>query len=155
MKNAKIWIALIALLAVVGLMVGIYIGTRQQPEEPKSDAGSSASASASDSEAPSGTESQPEFARSFTLIIIHSDGSQKTLIIGTDREFLADALLDEQLIVESDSPGLYNTVDGEQADWNVNKSYWSFLIGEEYAMEGMNTTRITDGATYQLVYTVG
>ena len=46
-------------------------------------------------------------------------------------------------------------VDGETADWSVNQSYWSFLINGEMAMEGMNTTLITDGAVYRLEYTLG
>jgi hypothetical protein len=50
---------------------------------------------------------------------------------------------------------MYNTVDGEDAIWEVNKSYWSFIINGEYAMEGMNTTLIEDGAVYRLEYTLG
>ncbi len=124
--NKKTVIALIALVAVIGLMAGIWFGTRAIAE-----AG----------------------MKTFTLTVVHSDGSEKVFTIKSDREFLAEALLDEKLIVESDSPGLYITVDGETADYNVDQSYWSFLIGEEYAMEGMNTTAITDGGVYKLVYT--
>ena len=93
--------------------------------------------------------------KSFSFIVVHSDGTAKDFIIYTDREFLADALLDEKLIVESDSPGMYITVDGENADYSVNQSYWAFFVGDDYAMEGMNTTVITDGACYKLVYTIG
>ena len=96
-----------------------------------------------------------EGGKTFTLTIVHSDGTSKELTISTDREFLADALLDEKLIVESDSPGMYVTVDGETADYSVNQSYWAFFVGDDYAMEGMNTTAITDGAVYKLVYTIG
>jgi hypothetical protein len=46
-------------------------------------------------------------------------------------------------------------VDGEDADYSVNQSYWAFFVGDDYAMEGMNTTAITDGAVYKLVYTIG
>ncbi len=124
--NKKTIIALIALVAVVALMAGIWFGSRAIAEAGK---------------------------KSFTLIVVHSDGNEKKFELRSDREFLAEALLDEKLIVESDSPGLYITVDGETADYNVDQSYWSFLIGEEYANEGMNTTVIQDGATYKLVYT--
>ncbi len=151
--NKKTIIALIALIAVVGLMAGIYVGTREKPtptDPTTQSTGTVTAPSGSDS-----TETQPQYAHYFTLVIVHSDGKEKTVEIQTDREFLAEALLDENLIVESDSPGLYTTVDGEVADWNVNKAYWNFLIGDEYALEGMNTTRIQNGATYKLVYTLG
>ena len=94
-------------------------------------------------------------SKTFTLTVVHSDGASKDFTISTDREFLADALLDEKLIVESDSPGMYITVDGENADYSVNQSYWAFFVGDDYAMEGMNTTVITNGECYKLVYTIG
>ncbi len=124
--NKKLIVALIALVAVIGLMAGIWFGSREEPA--------------------------PSYAKTFTLIVVHSDGEEKSFTIGTNREFLAEALLDEKLIVESDSPGLYITVDGEDADYNVDQSYWGFFVGDDYAMEGMNTTVIQDGAVYKLVY---
>ncbi len=124
--NKKTIVALIALVAIVGIMAGIWYATRQEPE--------------------------PNYDKTFTLIVVHSDGEEKSFTIGTNREFLAEALLDEKLIVESDSPGLYITVDGEDADYNVDQSYWGFFVGEDYATEGMNTTVIQDGAVYKLVY---
>ncbi len=153
MKNKKIWIALVALIAVVGVMIGIYDATRAQPDptDPTTqNTGTVADPSGSDS-----TETQPQFAHYFTLVIVHSDGKEKIVEIQTDREFLAEALLDEKLIVESDSPGLYNTVDGETADYNVNQSWWKFIINGQDSFEGMNTTVIQDGAVYKLVYTIG
>ncbi len=131
----KTWIALIVFVAVIGLVAGIYFGTRP--------------------EVPTDNSTDPTFARHFTLIVVHSDGSEKTFEIGTNRKYLGQALVDEGLVVESDSPGLYNTVDGETVDWNKNQSYWGFFVGEDYAMEGMNTTVIQAGATYKLVYTIG
>ncbi len=124
--NKKIIIAVIALVAVIGLMAGIWFATRPNAEDGQ---------------------------KTFTLIVVHGDGSEKTFTIHTDREFLSQALLDEKLIVESDSPGMYTTVDGEVADYNVDQSYWGFFVGEDYATEGMDTTAITDGAVYKLVYT--
>ena len=52
--------------------------------------------------------------------------------------------------------GLYfDTVDGETADWNADQSYWSILIGEEYATVGADGIVLTDGGEYSLVYTIG
>ena len=128
MKNKKLVITLIAFVAVIAVLAGVYFATR-----PDTHAGEKA----------------------YTITVVHSDGTSKDFTISTDREFLADALLDENLIVESDSPGMYITVDGEDADYSVNQSYWAFFVGDDYAMEGMNTTVITNGECYELVYTIG
>ena len=63
-------------------------------------------------------------------------------------------LLADGLIVESESAGMYNTVDGETADYSVDQSYWAFYIDGEYAMTGMDDAPVTDGAVYKLEYTV-
>lgn len=140
MKNKKWILALIALVAVAGLMAGIWFATRQQPENQE----------------PSQTDgTQTGNGKSFTVIVVHADGTEKTFTYETQEAYLGPALVEEGLIVESNSPGMYNTVDGETADWNVNQSYWSFYVGEEYAMQGMDDTLIHDGDTFKLVYTVG
>ena len=132
MKNRKnlifLCVGLVVFTALVTLMAGIWLLNR-----------------------PEATEG----GKTITLTVVHGNGTAKDFTISTDREFLADALLDENLIVESDSPGMYTTVDGEVADYSVNQSYWAFYVGEDYAMEGMNTTVITDGACYKLEYTIG
>ena len=50
--------------------------------------------------------------------------------------------------------GLYvKVVNGITADYDVDQSYWAFYIDGDYAMSGVDTTAITEGVTYQLVYT--
>ena len=66
--------------------------------------------------------------------------------------FRSPVLVEKGLIVESDSPGLYNIVDGETADWNTDGAYWAIYIGEEYATTGVSETPVTDGVVYKLVY---
>ena len=44
-------------------------------------------------------------------------------------------------------------VDGEKAIYNEDKAYWAVYEGEEYAMQGIDTTPVKEGATYKLVYT--
>ena len=51
--------------------------------------------------------------------------------------------------------GMFHTVDGEKADWNVNQSYWALYLDGEYAMVGIYDTDIVDGTVYKLEYTIG
>lgn len=127
--NKKIVIAVIALVAVVGLMVGVWFATR--PETQKGD-------------------------KTITVTVVHQDNSSKTFTYKTDADYLGDVLYAEGLIkAEGVDDGMFNIVDGEKADWNENKSYWSLYVGEEYAMQGVETTPILDGSSFKLVYTIG
>ncbi len=127
--NKKIVIAVIALVAVVGLMVGVWFATRPETQEG---------------------------GKTITVTVVHQNKTEKTFTYKTDAEYLGDVLYAEGLIkAENVDDGMFNIVDGEKADWNENKSYWSLYVGEEYAMQGVETTPIRDGDSFKLVYTIG
>ena len=130
MKNKKVWIGLAALVAAVCLMAMLYLTTREQAVEG---------------------------AKSVTVSVIHKDQSQKDFHYKTNAQYLGELLLEEKLVEgENSEYGLMiSAVDGETADWNVDQSYWALYIGEEYATSGADSTVLTDGGTYKLVYTIG
>lgn len=152
MKNKKLIFALIALVAVVAIMAGIWFATRPRPQKDDGETQGQTNASTAASNG-TDTSSEPEFEKNFTVIVVHADGSEKTFTYGTNDDYLGPVLVEKGLIVESNSPGLYNTVDGETADWNVDQSYWSFYIGNEMASYGMDDAVIHDGDVFKLVYT--
>lgn len=91
----------------------------------------------------------------FEFVVTHSDGSVKTFQIETDAANLADALKAESLVRESESAGLYNTVDGETASWDDGEQWWKFsLNGEELAV-GIDSITPANGDTVEAVFTVG
>ena len=130
MKNKKLLIAVVALVLVVAAMVGIYVSTR--PEAVQG-------------------------GKSVTVTVVHADGSSKDFAYRTDAEYLGEVIVSEGLVNGQDGPyGLYfDTVDGEKASWEENQSYWSILIGEEYATLGADSIPLEDGGVYKLVYTIG
>ena len=94
MKNKKILIAVIALVAVAALMVGVYFATREKPVEGQ---------------------------KTITVTVVHKDGSEKLFTCKTTEEYLGPVLLAEK-IVEGDMGdyGLFITAaDGETADYSV------------------------------------
>ena len=129
MKNKKRMIVVIALVLVVAAMAAVYFVTRPTAQEG---------------------------SKAFTVTVVHADGSEKKFEYRTDEEKLG-AFLEAKGLIDSKGAdqGMFHTVDGEKADWNVNQSYWAFYLGEEYATSGIYDTNITDGAVYKLVYTIG
>ena len=130
MKNKKLLVALIAFVAVIALVVGIWFATR--PAAP--------------AEEPAGDTLK------FTVIVVHADGEEKTFNYETEGGNLGPVLVEKGLLGAADG-GLYTTVDGVTADWNVDQSWWAFYIGEEMAAYGMDDAVIHDGDVFKLVYT--
>ena len=128
MKNKKLVVLALVLVIVVGAMLGVYLATR--PE-------------------------MAEGSKTFTVTVVHSDGSGKDFTCTTDAENLADALVAESLIAGEEGPyGLtVITVDGEDAVWDTDNAYWCIYIGEEMATVGISEIPVYDGSTFRLEYT--
>ena len=107
MMNKKIVIAIVALVALVGIFLGIFFLTKPETQQG---------------------------AKQITVIVVHKDGTQKTFTYHTDEEYLDKVLIAEGLMEgHDDQYGLViDKVDGEAAIWDVDKAYWSLYIGEEY-----------------------
>lgn len=88
---------------------------------------------------------------------VKAEDKTVTFTVKTDKKTVGEALLDSELIAgENGDYGLYvTTVNGITADYDADQSYWAFYIDGEYAMTGVDSTDITEGATYQLEYTKG
>ena len=80
-----------------------------------------------------------------------------TFTLRTDKETVGDALLEHDLIAgEEGAYGLYvKVVNGMTADYDTDGYYWAFYIDGNYALTGVDTTAIEEGAVYQLVYEKG
>ncbi|MBQ2928063.1 MAG: DUF4430 domain-containing protein [Oscillospiraceae bacterium] len=128
MKNKKIVIAAVALVAVIAIMAGVFLMNRPQAVEG---------------------------AKAVTIEIIHKDGSVKKLEYNTDAEFLADLLLEKELVTgyASEEYGFtIESVDGVTADWTADGAYWALYEGEEYATTSAAGIVLTDGGVYKLIY---
>ncbi len=130
MKNRKMIVTAVILVLAIALMAGVYAATR-----PETTAG----------------------GKSITVTVVHGDNSSKDFTYQTDEEYLGPVLLAEGLVEgDMEQYGLViYAVDGEAASWEENQSYWSILIGEEYATTGADGVVLTDGGHYSLVYTIG
>ncbi len=126
-KNTKIILAIVALVAVIGIFLGVYFAAR-----PETQAG----------------------AKEITVVVIHKDGTEKSFTYHTDEEYLDKVLVSEGLIegYTGEYGFVVEKVDGEAAVWETDGAYWSLYIGEEYATTGISATPVYDGSTFKLVY---
>lgn len=87
---------------------------------------------------------------SFTFTVTGVDGAENLFIINTDEATVGDALMQLGLIEGDEGAyGLYvKTVNGITVDYDKDGKYWAFYINGEYAPSGVDTTEITQGATY-------
>ena len=127
MSKKKLFLSVAALVLVVGLLLGLYFATRPQTQE--------------------GT-------KTFTVTVVHKDGSSKDFSYTSDEVFVGTVLQAEGLVEgEMAQYGLYiKKVDGEKAVYEEDGAYWGFYIGEDYAQTGIDQTPIEDGKVYKLVY---
>ena len=128
MKNKKMLLGIVALVIVIAVMAGVYMATR-----PETVAG----------------------GKTVTIEIVHKDGTVKKLEYTTEAEYLADLLLEKDLVTgyASEEYGFtIESVDGVTADWNVDGAYWALYEGEEYATSSAAGIVLLDGGVYRLVY---
>lgn len=130
MKNKKIIIAVIALLAVAALMVGVFFATREKPVDGE---------------------------KTITVTVVHKDGSEKPFTCKTTEENLGPVLLAEKIVEGEMGPyGLFITAaDGEIADYNVDGGWWAVYKGDEQTTTGADQVVIADGDSFRIVYTIG
>lgn len=130
MKNKKMLLGVVALAAVIAVLLGVYFGTRPETSE--------------------GT-------KTITVTVVHKDASEAEYVFHTEEEYLGTVLTAEGLAEgEMGQYGLMiSTVDGETADWDVDRSYWALYIGQDYATTGADGIVLTDGGEYSLVYSIG
>ena len=128
MKNKKIVFAVLALVLVIAVMAGVYLSTRPQAVEG---------------------------SKQVTIQIIHKDGTEKKLEFGTDHAYLADLLLEKELVTgySSEEYGFtIESVDGVTADWALDGAYWALYEGDAYATTSAAGIVLVDGGVYKLVY---
>ncbi len=88
--------------------------------------------------------------KTFTFVVTELDGSKEEFTITSTEEMVGEALVKERLIDgKSSKYGLeVHTVNGQKYEYTADGVYWAFFIDGEYAMTGVDSTPITDGAVY-------
>ncbi len=91
----------------------------------------------------------------FYFEVTGESGETSSYAVHTDADTVGQALVELEMISGTDSEyGLMvDTVLGEKQDYNEDGMYWAFYENGEYAMNGVDSTQIVEGATYAFVAT--
>ncbi len=85
---------------------------------------------------------------------VSADGKKVEFVINTDKETLADALVEVGLVEGEDGPyGLYvKKVNGITADYDKDQSWWGLNVNGESSMTGASEVKVKAGDKYEFVY---
>lgn len=88
-------------------------------------------------------------------ITVEAEDKSIIFTIKSDKTTVGEALMEHELVDGEQGPyGLYiKSVNGIVADYNIDKSYWSFNKQGEYMTTGVDATEFVDGDKFELVYT--
>ena len=88
--------------------------------------------------------------KTFTFTVTDGSGKETSFEITTVKATVGEALFDEKLIEGEDSMyGLFvKKVNGIVADYDIDGTYWAFYVNGAYAVSGVDTTPVEDGAVY-------
>ena len=89
-------------------------------------------------------------SKEFRFVVVDKDANETQFDIVTEKGTVGEALIDEKLIEGTEGEyGLYVTkVNGIEAIYENDGTYWAFYVNGEYANSGVDTTEVEDGATY-------
>ena len=137
---------LTALIAVFALITALLCGCASDaPQATTNDIPDTAGITFDTTETDFGTG-----ATVFTFEVTNVEGETKSFQVHTDETIVGKALINAGLIAGEDSDyGLYvKTVMGITLDYDTDGKYWAFYVDGEYATAGVDSTAVTDGASY-------
>lgn len=130
-SNKKIIIGVIALVALIAVLAGVYFAFSAKPV-----AGS----------------------KSITIEVVNKAQESTVYEVQTDAEFLRQAMEETEGLTfsgaESEYGMMVDTVNGERADYTLDGAYWGFNINGAYCNYGIDTQPVLDGDAFSIVYTL-
>ncbi len=166
MNKKTVWIVIAWMLVVAALVSGctpLHPDTTEKPEQnttqnPQQNSEQTAEQNPvqnTEDNTEQNTEQAPEQPKTFSVMIVHKDGTKKELTLDIKEEYLGAALIGAGVVeAEENRFGMHITkADGERAVFEEDSAYWAVYVGEDFATKSTDLTPVEGGKTYKLVYT--
>ncbi len=96
-------------------------------------------------------------SKAITIEVINKAGESEVYQLTTNAEFLQQAMEEAEGLNFSGEETQYgltiDTVNGERADYTLDKAYWSFCVNGTYCNYGISSQPVMDGDAFQIIYT--
>lgn len=132
-KQTKILIAIVAAIVLIAAMIGVYFAAK-----PDTQTG----------------------AKTVTIKVIDNEQKTTEYVVHTDGEYLLNVMKDAKALgltfdgEETEYGFSVYTINGVTADFNVDASYWSFYVNDEYCNYGVDAQPAADGDVFIIQYTM-
>lgn len=149
-NNKRIWNALLSMMLTIAMVFAV--AACGESDVPTSEVQTTETVQMAETAQSAEVEvtAVGEGSTKFAFTVVDKDGNATAFEVSTDKETVGEALLDAKLIEgEEGAYGLYvKKVNGIVADYDVDQTYWAFYVDGEYAMSGVDVTKIEEGKTY-------
>ena len=102
-------------------------------------------------------EKPVEGSKQITIEVINSKEKSQMYELGTDAEYLQQAMDEAEGLTYAGTEGEYgmmiDTVNGETAVYETDGAYWGFFVNGEYCNYGISEQPVEDGDAFQIIYT--
>lgn len=99
-----------------------------------------------------------EGSKSITIEVVNKAQESTLYEVKTDAEYLCQAMEEAEGLEFEGEESQYGltiySINGEEADFNTDGSYWSFYVNGDYCNYGVDSQPVLDGDAFQIVYTV-
>ncbi len=136
MKNKKIVLGLGIFIALIAIMVGVWMGTRQKPEK-------------------EGEKTPVTVEMEVKIEVVNSQKESKIYELKTDAKYLQDVMdeaKEKGLTYELDN-GMILKVNDERADYQADGAYWAIYVNGEYGSYGIAEQPVKNQDVFKLEYT--
>lgn len=147
-KNKKLILGCIAAVLLVAALVGVWLAFGPQSTK------EGTTTTAVTNEAGESTPSTEKGGKSVTIEVVDKAGVTATYNVRTDAEYLRGVMDEADGLTFVEENGMVMNVNGERADYTLDKAYWALYIGEAYCNYGINDQPVADGDVFRIVYTV-
>jgi hypothetical protein len=146
-KNKKIILGCVAAVLLLAALVGVWFAFGPQSAK------EGTTTTAVTNEAGESTPSTEKGGKSVTIEVVNKAGVTTTYNVRTDAKHLRGVMEEADGLTFVEENGMVMSVNGERADYTLDKAYWAFYIGEAYCNYGINDQPVADGDVFRIVYT--